>query len=71
MNTTPRATWITRCTQHLEKLARFTVPTAHDLASSLADEQAEQNGASGLAWEEPEDVANQWAMDAAEEGGEG
>lgn len=71
MSTEARSQWITRCAQQLEKLARFTVPTAHDLASTLADEQAEQNGASGLAWEAPEDVANQWAIDTAEEGGKG
>lgn len=65
-----RSTWIAHCAQQLEKLARFTVPTAHDLASTLADEQAKHNGASGLAWEAPEDVANQWAIDTVEDDGD-
>ncbi|MGJ7544590.1 hypothetical protein [Variovorax sp. LT1R16] len=58
--------WITRCVERLATLSTFSMtPSAYDIAVDLAGDQTDRFGASALAWQSPEDVAEEWAEEDA------
>jgi len=61
------AEWIARCAVRLKQLGVKGTPGPVMLAQGLADEQREKFGVSALAWERPEDVAEQNANDDDDE----
>ena len=58
-----RGQWIGRCAKRLQVLNGSDKKAAWVTAAELADQQADLHGSSGLAWQSPEDVADQFVAD--------
>lgn len=54
-----RRDWVVRCARRFQKAAAMTWSESLHCASVCADQQAEHNGASGDAWDEPEETADE------------
>lgn len=55
-----RRDWTNRCARQLRKrYPSMSWPVARMHAGGMAEDQAENNGASGIAWQSPEDAADE------------
>jgi hypothetical protein len=54
-----RTEWINRCASRYIEASGIDAERARDFANTCADQQADLNGASGLAWDSPEDAADE------------
>lgn len=53
-----RQEWTNRCAKRLQKNAGLSWQQALREASTLADRESDTHGASGIAWQSPEDAAD-------------
>jgi hypothetical protein len=52
--------WVNRCARRIQKLIGEKWPQALQSAGNIASLQADENGASGLAWQSPEEAADDY-----------